>query len=575
MGRMEKTMRAVRRRRFVFAGIGLAAILSGAALAKAETITVSGDTSAAINAAISSASSGDTVFIPAGTYDITASITPKSGVALSGDGSSQTILDYTGSSLNPIVNCNNSSNLAISNLTINGNNNADAEDGVLASNSSGLNISGVNFENFVSTSAFGPLGVYCSQDVTNSSIDNCSFSNIGTSAHYGGAIRFSDGSSNNSAIGNTIANTGRGGIFGDDGGGSNPSTNLTIENNTITGSGGVGLGIEVQDCPDALIQGNTVDHYISVDTSSGSAVRNNIISDTSGTYKFAGLELVNSQNVVFAGNTVNGGAQLGISESNGVAGQSSSYIYVANNTITNPSTWGIQVQGGTGGISDEYFYSNTFQTAQAANANSFAMPSGTGFRFNGNTQNIVLDSNTISGNAGDGIDVNGSGVDNLSFIDNTITNNGGSAVTMQGGANPSLVQWSGNSVSGNASNTGMTATVSSDDEPTISLNLLNTPVLGQPLDFSITLNSDSEHLDEVLWDFGDGLPYATNGFLASHEYDTPGTYEIGVVAWDTAGNAAHLQAELTFPINTPEPAALGVMAMGMLALRRRPRTARS
>src|SRR5208282_5045789 len=118
-------------------------------------------------------------------------------------------------------------------LTVNGNSNSNAMDGIIASYTTGLSVTGVTFENFVATSDFGPFGVYCSQDVTHSSIQNCSFSNIGVTATYGGAIRFSNGSSFNQAIGNTIANTGRGGIFGDDGSVNNPSTNLVIENNTI------------------------------------------------------------------------------------------------------------------------------------------------------------------------------------------------------------------------------------------------------------------------------------------------------------------------------------------------------
>ena len=118
------------------------------------------------------------------------------------------------------------------------------------------------------------------------------------------ASRLAFGSSNDKVLNNTISNTGRGGILADD-----DSENLIIKNNTITGSGqslvnGTGLGIEVWKSPHALIENNTLDHWISVDSSDGTAVRGNHVSDKTGVTKPIGLEVVGSNDVVVSRNTV-------------------------------------------------------------------------------------------------------------------------------------------------------------------------------------------------------------------------------------------------------------------------------
>ena len=75
--------------------------------------------------------------------------------------------------------------------------------------------------------------------VTDSRITDCRMENIGLEVEWGGGIRLAWGSARNEVIGNTIHNTGRGGIFGDH------SAELIIRNNRVSGSGGEGLGIEV------------------------------------------------------------------------------------------------------------------------------------------------------------------------------------------------------------------------------------------------------------------------------------------------------------------------------------------
>jgi hypothetical protein len=344
-------------------------------------------------------------------------------------------------------------------------------------------------------------------------------------------------------------------------------------NNKISGSGGTGLGIEVQGCPDSLIQGNTVDHWISVDTSSNSAVRNNVVSDTSGIYKYAGFELVNSADVSITGNTINGGAQIGLSESNNGTTQSTVRTYVAHNLITAASTWGVQVQGGTGGISKQYFYANTIANTLASGPATMYAPQGNGFRVNGNTQSLVLNSNTISANGGAGLQSIGSNISNLEIVNNTISNNAGQAVTL-GASGITNSLWANNQVSGNGTNNSLASTANPSGEPTMTLSAPIIASIGQTVNFALNFQSPGTMTD-VLWDFGDGLPLAASGSGASYVFNTPGNYTVGVVAWDSNGNAA--QAETTVSIISalaiPEPvtASTTLLGIGFIALRRRSR----
>ncbi|MDP9174928.1 MAG: right-handed parallel beta-helix repeat-containing protein [Planctomycetota bacterium] len=524
---------------------------------------------AAINSAIEAASPGDVIYIPAGNYQLDGSIIPKSNIKIVGAGQGQTTLSYTASTTGPVVGFRSlSSNVTISDLTINGNNNPNAIDGVLASHDTGLALNNLGFTNFVNTTALGPLGVYFSAGVTHSAVTNCTFNNIGTGATFGGGIRFSNGSSYNQAVGNVISNTGRGGIFGDSGSGAAASTNLVIENNVVSGSGGLGLGIEVQGCPNALIQGNKVDHWISVDTSSNTAVRNNVISDNTGTFKYAGVELVNSHDVSITGNTVSGGAQIGISESNN-AGQSTVRTYVAHNTIDSSSTWGVQVQGGAGGIAQQYFFKNAILNTIANGPNTLYGPQGQGFRINGNAQNLVLDTNSISNNGGSGLQTVGSNVTNLRIINNTITNNGGPSVTAA--ITASNVRLSANTISGNRSYSAIAGLSADAAAPNLTLTAPVTVVAGDTANFAIDFTSAGSPLANVLWDFGNGLPMAATDTSASYVYDTPGTYTMAVVAWDANGNAAQSEATINVIDSVPEPvtASLALSGVALLGMRRR------
>ena len=95
---------------------------------------------------------------------------------------------------------------------------------------------------------------------TDSRIENCVIENVAPDDAWGAGIRLSWGSSRNQIIGCKVRNTGRGGIFGNDG-----SHDLVIRRNTVTGSHGEKLGIEVWGgCDRCVIEDNRIDHWLSV-----------------------------------------------------------------------------------------------------------------------------------------------------------------------------------------------------------------------------------------------------------------------------------------------------------------------
>ena len=345
----------------------------------------------------------------------------------------------------PLLGLSSVSNVDVGNLAFDGNNSKTPTQGIYATGSTNLDLHDLAVKNLGITSRneFGPHGIFFDTNVTHSIIQNDTLTNLGTAGNWGAGIRLGQGSSFNQEFSNTISTTGRGGILCDDN-----STDLTIKGNTVTGSGGTGLGIELQDgCDRAVIEDNHIDHWLSIDNSSGLAVRRNVISDTSGVYKYTGLELVDAHDDIFTDNTVNGGQQLGIS----ISGPNpKTRIFWARNTIKSASTWGIQIQGETGLATEQYFYKNSFQLTLANNPNTLYAPEGHGVRFNGDANHIVFDANLIDSNQGEGVQLQGGDLSAITFKNNTITNNGGAAVENDGVTN---LVWTNNTVSGNGDNT--------------------------------------------------------------------------------------------------------------------------
>ncbi len=491
----------------------------------------------AINDAIEAARAGDTVLLPEGTYIISSSISPKSDIKITGSTEGDTIIKYVYGSNGSIVSMSNLSNVEISHLTLDGDSQPNALQGITASSCSSLYLHHLTIRNFVDTDAFGPHGIYCSQNVTDSIISDNTFTNIAPESEWGAGIRLSGGSSQNKVTQNIISGTGRGGILCD-----NNSTDLVIINNTISNSGGVGLGIEVWGgCDRAIIEDNVVDHWISVDSSSGSAIRRNTVSDKSGIHKFTGLELVKSNNCIFTDNIVDHGAHLGISVSQGPV----EYVYWAYNRIGYCSTWAVQLQGESEGATYHYFYGNSFHNTYKDHPQALYSNQGHGFRFNGNCHNITLDNNEIADNGRAGIQMTGAaGLDQLSFINNSITGNGGASITSDRGKD---LEWVNNLVSENGNNIQLSSRGFSNRKPTASFNSADNVQTGQEINFINTSSDSDGTIEHVLWDFDDGVPSTQSE--PTYTFSQPGTYRIALLVWDDSGKAAQAEKTITVEDN--------------------------
>src|SRR6476660_9711873 len=128
----------------------LAASLAASSSALAKTIDVStygaiagdgNDDAAAINKAITAASAGDTVVVPSGLFDVSSTIKTKSGVSVTGTSSDASVLRYTGTPSLPMVSVEGVSNVSLSTLGFDANNNANASQGIYAGTASKINLS--------------------------------------------------------------------------------------------------------------------------------------------------------------------------------------------------------------------------------------------------------------------------------------------------------------------------------------------------------------------------------------------------------------------------------------------------
>jgi PKD repeat protein len=479
----------------------------------------------AIQDAIQQAGAGDIVSFPEGTFIIDRAISPKSGIVVSGAGEG-TVIQSNAGSYHVMIGLSGVSDVEITALTLDGNGNSRVSQGISASNGSGLYIHHMTIKNLVQSSGLGPHGIYFTSNVTDSRIEDNTIDNIATNHEWGAGMRISTNSARNLILRNTISRTGRGGILCD-----RNSTDLIIRENNISGSGGTGLGIEVWGgCPRALIEDNVIDHWLSVDASSESAIRRNTISEKSGIYKGHGLELVSASNCIFTDNVLDDGTAIGISISNDGPKE---YVYWGYNTIENSNTWGVQVQGDAGGASYQYFYKNKFINTYQDHPEAWYANQGHGFRMNGNCHYITLDNNEIIDNGGAGIQFSGSDINHLSFINNTITGNTGTSVTSDPG---SALEWENNTVTDNGTNTQLTTRGFNNQKPTASFDCDDRVLVNEEVQFTNTSTDPDGSIGHVLWDFGDGLP--SNETSPSYTYEKIGTYRVSLLVWDDEGRGA-------------------------------------
>jgi len=512
----------------------LAALL--AASAQAATLTVDGFDSAAIGAAIERSQPGDTVSLPAGTYAVTEPVKPKSGTKLIGAGQDKTRIRYAGDKPSVLIALSGCEDVEVAHLTLDGENNENVGQGISGGNSRRLKVHHVTICNLIKSKAFGPHGILFSghnptreRGVTDSEISDCTIENIGLEAKFGGGIRLAWGSSRNRVLRCVIRNTGRGGIFGDNG-----STDLVIRENTVRGSGGAGLGIEVWGgCDRSAIEDNRIDHWLSVGGCSFCSARRNVVDDEGGTTKSYGLEIIGSYCVV-TDNVVDHGQGIGISVSDKMV---KNYHYYANNVIRSCYHWGAQLQGEAGGIAYHYFYRCKFLDTLVGHPSvKYKGAEGNGFRTNGHVKHLVLDECEFSGNGRFGVQLGGPGVDCLSFMRCAIRNNKAGAVA--GPGDYTALEWLDCTVEGNGKNDLPPARPFAHAAPTASFEAPSTARVGEPVAFAST----SARAAAVLWDFGDGPPSTEP--RASHTYSRPGEYRVTLVVWDESGRGARAEKRI-------------------------------
>ncbi|MBD2847808.1 right-handed parallel beta-helix repeat-containing protein [Paenibacillus sp. IB182496] len=341
----------------VLALVLTAGMLPGAASAATLDVTAYGadgsdalDDTAAIQDAIDAASAGDTVYIPDGTYYVSEQLDMKSELILTGAGRDLTELIYTGTIDSVFIMLDDLDNAEISDMTLDGNLNAALNFAIRANQGGGHYVHHMRIKDMVSHPAFGSMAIYFTNSPDPVVTDNI-LTNIGVDDTYGGGIRLAWNSHRGVVLRNTITDTGRGGIFGNNG-----CENMIVRDNKISGSGHTANGLSIElhtDCDGSVVEDNEVDHFLSVVQSQHVAVRRNTVEDLSGVYKGFGLELI-SGNSIATDNIVGDGNLIGISTS-GV----SDYQYIGHNTIDTLAQWGVQLQGNTANntyVRYMYFY---------------------------------------------------------------------------------------------------------------------------------------------------------------------------------------------------------------------------
>jgi hypothetical protein len=482
---------------------------------------------------------GDTIALGARVYALTEALRPKSGTKLIGAGAGRTVLRHRSEQPSPLIDLSGRQHVEVARLTLDGASNPQASQGILATRSRWLNLHHLAISNLVKSSAFGPHGIHFTGDgsvpdtgVTDSVISDCTFENIGVDAQYGAAIRLSYDSSRNRVIRNRIHNTGRGGILCD-----NACTDVVIQHNVVSGSGGEGLSIEVWNhCDRAVIEDNRVDHWISVGGSNLCAVRRNDIRDGSGVFKSYGIEGI-GRHIIVTDNTVGDGQQIGISVSSGIP----DYCFYGYNTVRDAIQWGAELYGDEDGITHQYFYRCTFADTSVGRGHPmYPGDEGNGFRALGKVGHLVFEECRFVDNGRFGVQMLGDGVDALSFVRCHTTRNKERAVV--GPATYSALEWVACQVEGNGDNSLPANKPFAEPAPVAAFDAPAVARAGEPVTFDSRSSAASGQIASLLWDFGDGPPAI--GPTAVHVYQHPGTYRVTLIVWDTDGRAARAERRI-------------------------------
>ncbi len=495
---------------------------------------------AGLQRALSEWQPGQTINLPAGAFTITEPIKLRSGMRLSGAGRDKTIVHYTGTRAGVMLSLNDCEDVEVAHLTLDALNNTNVSQGIAGGNARRLKLHHLGIRNLSKGSGFGPHGMLFSginpsreRGVTDSEISDCVVESIAPDASFGCGIRFSWGSSRNKILRNTIRTTGRGGIFGDNG-----STDLRIRSNTVTGSGGEGLGIEVWGgCDRSVIEDNRIDHWLSIGGSDYCAVRRNVVSDKSGIVKFIGIEGIGAH-CVYTDNVVDDSQQIGFSVSNI---NPKDYCYWGNNTVLDCIQWGAQFQGESSGIAHHYFYRCKFNRTSANRGKPiYPRDAGHGFRMNGNVRDCVFEECDFSDNNGYGLQLGGTGLDAFSFLRCSVARN--KAAAMVGLRDYSALEWTGCKVEANANNEIRPQKSFPRPAPVAAFKAPTKTRVDDLIHFTNESRAAQGRVAAVLWDFDDGAP--SSELEPAHAFPQPGDYRVTLVVWDELGRGARTEQHI-------------------------------
>jgi len=464
---------------------------------------------------------GDTLRLLAGEHVLTQAFRPPSGIHVQGEGMGKTVLLYSGDEPSELMNLSGCDSVEVSHLTLDGRNDPRVSQGIVAHCARNLTLHHVAIRDLAPSDGFGPHGILFhgnnpgrDQAVTDSLIESCHLTNIGMGARFGCGIRLSWGSSRNRVENCIIEDTGRGGIFADNG-----SMDLLIRGNTVTGSGGEGLGIEVWGgCDRAVIEDNRIDHWLSFGGCDWGAARRNVISSNLGIYKFCGIEGIGSH-LVITDNRVDGGQKIGLSVSSKEAKE---FVYWRGNHVQGCNQWGAQFQGEEGGVACHYLLDCTFQDMPLDTGPVwYAGDEGYGFRINGNVRRVTFEACAFLGNGRAGMQIVGQNVKEIRFVDCSFEGNGQGAIQ------------------------GLCDLMVDREEALLhaSFSCPDFVRAGEEIRFRPEGSWTRERRTGLLWDLGDGPPRGEES--PKHIYTRPGAYKVSLILWDEKGRPSLAERQVT------------------------------
>ena len=483
------------------------------------------DDSVALNQAFEAAKPGDELLLPEGTFHIAASLRLYSGITFKGAGQAKTRLVFAGEKRITLIGISEASKVELCHLTLDGMNNPMAGQGVVASKSDNIFVHHLTIQNFVDTGSFGPHAILFSH-TSDSVISDNIIRNIAPEDEWGAGMRVGDHSLRCVIERNNIDNTGRGGIFTNNG-----ASDAVIRDNVVTRSGGIGFAIEVHSgSVRTVIEDNVVDHGLSI-VSGNCAVRRNIVTDADGIWKAYGIEGGGGPDGVVTDNVIHYGQTQGISMSGGHTRR----IFWGYNQFVCCSMWGMQIQGQSDekNIHSLYFYKNIFsRTMKGHPSVIYKGADGHAIRLNNHLSHIVFDSNRIENNGGQGFQILGKDVNSFTFVNNVIANNRSASIRNYPG---DKVIWENNLVAGNGTNIVLETKGDMGVMPVASFTVKSNARVGEMVSFKNT-SKDVENIEHVLWDFDDGIPCMEMNPV--YTYPKPGLYRVNLLVWNKQGNVS-------------------------------------